>query len=174
MLKDSRGFTLIETMIVIVVVGILAVFAVPNIVNTVEGIRTNATAQKMLADIRHIRELAMSRRATHGILVDQANNTYSLFVIQNGANVTITDPHRQTPMVYDLDAQPESAGVTIGAVDLCEDVGCPTPSLLFDSFGRPLDSANTFLTGPATVALQGGGTLRTVRVAQETAFSEVI
>ena len=47
--RDQRGFTLIELVIIIVILGILAAVAVPKFTNITEGSKVNATRHEMNA-----------------------------------------------------------------------------------------------------------------------------
>jgi prepilin-type N-terminal cleavage/methylation domain-containing protein len=56
---DSRGFTLVELIMVVVLISILAVSVVPKFVDT-SAISLQGGAAMVLADIRYTQELAMS------------------------------------------------------------------------------------------------------------------
>ena len=55
---DSRGFTLVELIMVVVLIGILAVSVVPKLVDT-SAISLQGGAAMVVADIRYTQELAM-------------------------------------------------------------------------------------------------------------------
>jgi MSHA pilin protein MshC len=55
---DSRGFTLVELIMVVVLIGILAVSVVPKVVDT-SAISLQGGAAMVVADIRYTQELAM-------------------------------------------------------------------------------------------------------------------
>lgn len=173
-LKEIKGFTLLEMISAMLVIGLMAVTAGPQIVESIQNFKVNAATGKMLSDIRYARELALSRHSTYGIEIDAANNLYKIFLL-NGVNKTvINDPQRQQNMSFDFDLLPEYSGVTIGTVDLCEAGGCPVTDLRFNSFGAPLDSSGTAMASAATIPLSLGGVTRTVRINQQTAFCEAV
>jgi len=169
-----RGFTLIEAISVMVVIGLLSVMVVPQVVGALQSFRLNAAVGKVLSDIRYARELALSRHATYGIEVSAAENSYSIFSISGGVKTVLSDPMTQKTMTIDFDLLTQYSGVTIGSVDFCDGVGCPSVDLRFDSFGVPYDSSGAAMASSATMALSAGGTTRTITIYQQTAFSEAV
>ena len=172
--KKTRGFTAIEVMAAVVIIGLLAAIARPQVVTALQSFKLNAAAAKMLSDIRYTREMALSRHSTYGIEVNAASNYYQIFSLSGGVKTVITDPSTRKAMTIDFDLLPQYSGVTIGTVDLCQSGGCGTVDLRFDSFGVPSDSAGTTMASTATVQLTAGGVTRTVTIYQQTAFSEVV
>jgi prepilin-type N-terminal cleavage/methylation domain-containing protein len=172
--KKIKGFTAIEVVVAITIVGLLAVMARPQVMSKLQNFKLNAAAVKMLSDIRYARELALSRHSTYGIEVNAASNYYQIFSLTGGVKTVLTDPMTRAGMTTDFDLLSQYSGVTIGAVDLCEAGGCGTVDLRFDSFGAPSDSAGTAMASLATVALTAGGVTKTVRIYQQTAFCEVV
>ena len=172
--KKMRGFTAIEVIAAIVIIGLLAVIARPQVVSKLQSFKLNAAAARMLSDIRYTREMALSRRSTYGITVNAASNYYQIFSLSGGVKTVITDPSTRNAMTIDFDLLPQYSGVTIGTVDLCQSGGCGTVDLRFDSAGTPSDSAGTTMASTATVQLGAGGVTRTITIHQQTAFSEVV
>ena len=83
MRKDS-GFTLIEVMVVIGVIAILAALAVPNFNRWMPKRRLSAASQDILSAMQYTRSRALRDNASVGLLFDDVNDTYSVFV-DNGA-----------------------------------------------------------------------------------------
>lgn len=79
-LKNARGFTLIEIISVILVLGIIAAVAVPNFDKS--GIEVSTWAATIETDIRYAQELAMARNPALGspitITFSTSTNSYSL------------------------------------------------------------------------------------------------
>ena len=71
---DSRGFTLVELIMVVVLIGILAVSVVPKLLDT-SAISLAGGAAMVAADIRYTQELAMSKYAPKTITFT-TNDTY--------------------------------------------------------------------------------------------------
>lgn len=173
-MSSSRGFTMLEIMLVLAIMAVMAVIALPKMASAVQTFRLNAAAQKMLSDIRYARELALGRRGTYGIEVNQGGNYYQIFSLSGSTKTVFTDPMKRKPMIIDFDLLPQYSGVTIGTIDFCEAGSCPSTDLRFNAFGTPADSAGTTMASAATVQLSAGGVTRTVKVNQQTAFSEVV
>jgi type IV pilus assembly protein PilA len=79
----ARGFTLIELLIVVVIIGILAVIAIPKFVNTKE----KAYVGQMKSDLRNL------ATAEEGFFYDSAFYTSSLAALNNfnsSSGVTLT------------------------------------------------------------------------------------
>ena len=94
---DSRGFTLVELIMVVVLIGILAVSIVPKFVDT-SAISLAGGAAMVEADIRYTQELAMSTHSPKTITFttndtfytanSQTMNLPSRVYISNGATFT--------------------------------------------------------------------------------------
>ncbi|OGW72673.1 MAG: hypothetical protein A2Y02_03005 [Omnitrophica bacterium GWA2_52_12] len=170
---SARGFTLMEMVAVLFVLGLIAGLSLPNIYSAIQNFRLNSAARKMTADIRYAREMALSRHGTYGITVSADTNTYSIFSLSGSTKTVLTDSWRQLPLSVTLDGTSGYAGVTMGTVDLCESGGCPLVDLRFDSFGTPSDSSGTAMASNATIQLQSGGVTKTVTIQPETGFCEI-
>ena len=74
---DSRGFTLVELIMVVVLIGILAVSVVPRFVDT-SAISLLGGASMAAADIRYTQELAMGTHSTKSIVFTSGNTYYTV------------------------------------------------------------------------------------------------
>jgi len=66
-LRNKKGFTLIEMVIVVVVLSTVALIVYPRIAGAVDSLRISAAAQRLGNDIRYVRDLALSDHGTYGI-----------------------------------------------------------------------------------------------------------
>jgi len=74
---DSRGFTLVELIMVVVLIGILAVSVVPKFVDT-SAFSLAGGAAMAAADIRYTQELAMGTHSSKTIVFTTSNNFYTV------------------------------------------------------------------------------------------------
>lgn len=71
---NAPGFTLIELIVVIAVIGIITVTGVPTLVSFLQAQQTKGAARQVATLLNHARQLAISRSTSYQVLVDVANN----------------------------------------------------------------------------------------------------
>ena len=77
--SSSAGFTLIELMITVVIIGIFASLAIPSFQKTWEKNQFRAGNKAIISALRKARSFAISNKQPFGIHVDGENMTVSLF-----------------------------------------------------------------------------------------------
>lgn len=75
----SAGFTMIEMMIIIVIIGIMAAIAVPSFFSAIPRLKARTEARNILNFMRLARSKAVSDGAQYGVYVDTNNMQYILF-----------------------------------------------------------------------------------------------
>ena len=136
-MKDSRGFTLIELIIVILVVGILAVYALSRI--DLAGFRSVGFSQQALASIRFAQKQAIST----GCNVEVEINTVDSDIcelIWNGCagNANLVNP---------------ASGNTDFCADSSPTGAVPTVNFSFDRIGSP-SAAQAFSIDGRTIIVE--------------------
>jgi prepilin-type N-terminal cleavage/methylation domain-containing protein len=66
-IRSSRGFTLIETMIIVAIIGVLAGLTIPAFANYIQRQKVIGARNELMADIQYARSLAIARRTTYQI-----------------------------------------------------------------------------------------------------------
>lgn len=132
----QRGFTLIELVMVIVLLGVLAVFAAPRIFNS-NDFNARGFHDETLAFLRYAQKTAIAQRRI--VCVTFAASSATLTVDQDrsaatgtgGCEVNLTGPRGDVP------------GRIVARGDVAYN-GVPT-SFNFDGLGQPVDSAGALV-----------------------------
>lgn len=152
---NCKGFTLIELVMVIVLIGIIAVFAAPRL-GDITTTNAGAFADKLRADIRYAQNLAMTRNERYRVYFNGNPAPAAGYAVVNDANGNLTwgeigefaaDPAGAGNLSVALTGQ--YAGITVAAAGFIE----------FNSLGAPA-SAGTVTISPGnqtvTVTAQTG------------------
>lgn len=137
-MKQQSGFTLVELVVVIAIIGILAAFAVPRFVALESEART-ATVQALAGSVRSAAALAHSTSVVQG-----APATISM----EGQTINMTNGY---PDIADVDdTLADSTGFTYnGGTGVFSKDGAPTPANCAVTYvnaaagGRPTITVNT-------------------------------
>lgn len=81
---SCAGFTLVEMLIVVTIVGILASVVIPTLSSTSGAVSLEAMARTLAADIRGARQSAVQYNGNFSVTLDLANNSYQTQPVNGG------------------------------------------------------------------------------------------
>ncbi len=80
----QMGFTLIETMVIVALIGILAAIATPNLLNFLPNMQLRSAARDIYSSMMRAKTEAIRRGENVTLLFTSPGNTYTMF-LDNGA-----------------------------------------------------------------------------------------
>lgn len=140
--RRARGFTLIELVMVMVIVGIMGAMAVPRFVGFLGNARANSAITRIKSDLVAARRRAKQTGQHQTILFDTTNNEYQIAgwesLQRTGDPYTVhlaADPYQATLVTADFDG---------------------SATLVFDGWGQPVsESDDPIASGTITISVAG-------------------
>jgi len=150
--KHSRGYTLVEVMIVVAVVGIMSAAALPLFQPEV-AVQLKSFGQIVASDLQYVRNLAVTNNTKYRVTFEPAQNRY--YLEHSGTNAalnTLPDSiyhntaNTTTKQYTDLDELPQlGAGANIAAVLAPASPPTTATTLEFDSLGATTQADETVI-----------------------------
>ncbi|MCS3904486.1 MSHA pilin protein MshC [Methylohalomonas lacus] len=135
----NKGFTLIELVVIILIVGILAAFVVPRL--NISDYREQGFIKQSLATLRYAQKQAIASGCNVQVDVSASGCNLNMQASAPNCNATaLTNPITSSP-------------------DFCLDSGAPAGSTFaapftFDNIGRPSGGAKQFVLGGSTIRVE--------------------
>lgn len=149
--RNSRGFTLIEAIAVLILLGIVAVVAIPRFSDLAADVR--AEEDRFRTFLRYAQAQAMNSNSVWGVSFGSG----SYFLFRDGDTGNQATMPGENASTINL-----PSGITIS----------PAGIVSFDSRGRPYTNAGATAaqSGQRTISLSKGGTSIGVTITQNTGF----
>jgi len=148
--KHPNGFTFIELIIVLIIVGILGSMVFTRILNNLNPIKVRAAIEQITSDIEQTKALSMAQHDTITIAFNITNDSYSIYNGPTGNQTIMTDYPGSNNGIISFD-QTEYSGVGISSASFGN-----STNLSFDPWG------NTILGGTITLNTDNVITVQTV------------
>jgi len=82
-----NGFTLIELMVVVGIIGILSLLVIPNFIGIQRRERVRSAAMEVAQDLRQIRERALAQSGNYTMTFDNAAQPHQYILTSPGGNI---------------------------------------------------------------------------------------
>lgn len=172
-IRSLTGFTLIELVIILSILGILSVAFTPVVVGAMRRSQLNACAEQLASHIRYCRSVAMASDHDHEIQFTNNNpdpGEHSYMCRDVIAGAVVPDPLDQTRtlnvVLRGSGARPEFKGITFGTINI---PGAST--IRFNDGSDPESNGGTTVGMSSTASAQltnQSGEIRTIYVAVNT------
>ena len=95
--NGSRGFTMIEMMVVVVLLAIFASFAIPSFVNMINNAKLQSTSNELASLLQYARSTAVQNNTSYTVCLSD-----SVWSVKKGANCDATEELRNLTPVTDI------------------------------------------------------------------------
>src|SRR5258706_4241425 len=130
------GFTLVEILVVVIILGIAGAIIVPSI-GSRNDLKAAAAARVIMADLIYTQNLAITSQGNRYVKFDVAGQSYS---VTDSAGGVITHPVNQTPytQVFSGTSNNNLPDVKLTSTTFIGDSGVAQTTIGFDELGTPL------------------------------------
>ena len=140
-IKKCFGFTLIEMVMVLAIIGLIALVSLPVYQRIKPGLTLNSQARDIVSDLRYAQQLSVTEQINYSVIFDQALNKY---MIVNSASGATLKSQNINPMI------------SINSI-----TGLTADTVTFNVTGAALESGDIILTSSngntKTIAIKPSG-----------------
>jgi len=159
----DQGFTLIELVMVIVIVGILTGLAIPRF-QSFYAIKLTGATQKVVSDLRYVQQIAISRHTNTRLVFNAGSEIYNAQEESpqgSGNWINITDPFTRSNLQVNFNTDLQYRGIDIASTNF-------GGTLRFDWEGVPRNASGAPLTTEGSISLSYQGNNSTIYVTPNT------
>ncbi|HTP05656.1 MAG TPA: GspH/FimT family pseudopilin [Nitrospirota bacterium] len=135
--RSPKGFTLIELVMVMTIMGIVCAIALPPFLSWQKNLGYRTTARGVVAALREARSRAITDNQPHQVIIDSANKQYRLadytMWTSIAPEVSLNTGATTTPYVVQYNPNGTSSGGTINVQDT---VGTQHFQIVVNTTGR--------------------------------------
>lgn len=142
-LCNQRGFTLVELVMVMIIVGILAVFAAPRFLDA-DIFKSRGFADQVQASLRYAQKVAIAQR--RNVCVELTANDITLKIASVGGAASACD----TNLISPTGESPYKINTPSAAITLA-----PVQTFIFSALGKPFDILGNPSVAQKNIAIVG-------------------
>jgi prepilin-type N-terminal cleavage/methylation domain-containing protein len=139
MSRNSYGFTMVEVIIVLLILGIVSAVAVPALNSSLDEMKLDGAAREVVSAIYYAQSIAIKEGVQHGVKFFLEVEQFKC--IRQGN--TILNPHDKKPYIVDFKAEGHLKGVNVVNANFGG-----IQRVAFNSLGEPI-SGGTIVLGYA-------------------------
>jgi len=146
LIKNSRGFSLVELAVVLSVAAIMAAVSIPILSSAMQGMKLGSDAKSVATTLTYARVSAASRLTRYRMSIDPTNNQWSLLRWNRTSSTYEIEQATNT-----LSDGISNSGIRFKALSTNGPTGFPSATsttITFDSRGIPMEGAGiVYLAG---------------------------
>jgi type II secretion system protein H len=98
-LRRRKGFTLIETIVVVAIIGVMSAIAIPQMGTLMDRYRLDGAARLIWADLQNARMTAIKENRSIRAEFDFLAHTYSFFRVETGETILTRNLNGEYPTI---------------------------------------------------------------------------
>lgn len=147
----SKGFTIVELIVTMIIVGILSAVTAVAISRAMQGIQLSSTADRLASDLRYAQTMANATGIWYGVSFEV--NQYAVYATEGGTDMIVDNPAKRGSNFIVI-----ISGATVESGQ----------KIIFDPLGTPYAADRSPFTAEAVVTLRQDSSSRTVRIVPRT------